>query len=83
LPIPKLQLLKVAAGMVCVWAMPNTHQILTRFRPSLETRAWHDEQFPAMTNWTPTTAWSLGVATLMFVCLVHLGDASTFLYFQF
>jgi D-alanyl-lipoteichoic acid acyltransferase DltB (MBOAT superfamily) len=83
LPIPKGQLLKVLAGMICVWTMPNTQQILTRFRPSLETRAWNDKRFPAATNWMPTTAWSLSMAMLMFVCLVHLGDASTFLYFQF
>jgi len=81
--IPVLDWLKIAAGMVCVWAMPNTHQILTGFRPSLETRAWGDRQFPAATRWAPTTAWSLGVAALFFVCMVHMGDASTFLYFQF
>jgi len=82
-PIPALQLLKVAAGLLAVWTLPNTQQILTRFQPSLEPRAWDDERVPAPMRWKPTTAWSLGVAMLLFVCLVHLGQASTFLYFQF
>jgi hypothetical protein len=81
--IPLLLLAKVAAGLAIVWALPNTQQILTRFQPSLEPRAWNDERVPTAMRWIPTTAWSFGVASLMFVCLVHLGDASTFLYFQF
>jgi D-alanyl-lipoteichoic acid acyltransferase DltB (MBOAT superfamily) len=81
--IPLLLLAKVAAGLTIVWALPNTQQILTRFRPSLEPRAWNDERVPGLLRWAPTTAWSFGVASLMFACLVHLGDASTFLYFQF
>lgn len=81
--IPLLLIAKVAAGLAIVWALPNTQQILTRFRPSLEKDAWNDESVPAPMRWAPTTAWSLGIASLMFVCLVHLGDASTFLYYQF
>jgi len=81
--IPVLLLAKVAAGLTIVWTLPNTQQMLTRFRPSLETRAWNDERVPVRMRWAPTTAWSFGVASLMFVCLVHLGDTSTFLYFQF
>ena len=81
--IPLLLLAKVAAGLGIVWALPNTQQILTRFHPSLDSRAWNDERVPRPMRWAPTTAWSFGVASLMFVCLVHLGDASTFLYFQF
>jgi D-alanyl-lipoteichoic acid acyltransferase DltB (MBOAT superfamily) len=81
--IPMLLLAKVAMGLAIVWALPNTQQILTRFRPSLEQGAWNDTKIPAAMRWVPTTAWSFGVAVLMFVCLVHLRDASAFLYFQF
>ena len=81
--IPLLPVAKVAVGLAIVWGLPNTQQILTRFRPSLDSRIWNDARVPAPMRWVPTTAWSFGVAWLMFACLVHLGDASTFLYFQF
>ncbi len=74
---------QVLAGLFIVWALPNTQQILTRFRPSLERGAWNQSDVPTIFRWAPTTAWAIGVGGLLFVCLVYLRALSTFLYFQF
>lgn len=83
LSVSRKQLLQIAAGLAIVWGLPNTQQILTRFKPSLEEKAWNQEQVPALLRWSPTTVWSLAICGLLFVCLVNFRAASTFLYFQF
>jgi alginate O-acetyltransferase complex protein AlgI len=81
--VSRKQLLQIAAGLAIVWGLPNTQQILTRFKPSLEEKAWNQERVPAFLRWSPTAVWSLAVCMLFFICLVNLRAASTFLYFQF
>ena len=73
----------ILAGFVIVWCFPNTQQILTRFRPSLQKTAWDQEEVPRVLRWSPTAGWAVAVGVLFFVVLVELQQPATFLYFQF
>jgi alginate O-acetyltransferase complex protein AlgI len=70
-------------GFFIVWALPNTQQILSRFKPSFQLPA-NDLQ-PALLNtfWRPTMAWSLLIGSVLLLSLLKLQNTSTFLYFQF
>ncbi len=83
IPVVSDAVKQVLTGLLIVWALPNTQQILTRFRPSLERAAWNQSGVPALLRWAPTAAWAVAIGGLLFVCLVYLRAASTFLYFQF
>jgi alginate O-acetyltransferase complex protein AlgI len=76
-------IVEIIAGMAIVWFLPNTQQILTRFRPSLQKTAWDQTDVPKPLLWLPTTGWAVGVGVLFFAILVELQQPSTFLYFQF
>lgn len=73
----------VIAGLAVVWALPNTQQILSRFKPSLEKTAWEDESGSKFLRWIPSTGWAVTVGVILFFVLVELEQPSTFLYFQF
>ena len=74
---------EVILGLAIGWGMPNTQQILTRFKPSLQKTAWNQEGVPRLFLWSPSTGWALAVGLLFFMVLVELQQPSTFLYFQF
>jgi D-alanyl-lipoteichoic acid acyltransferase DltB (MBOAT superfamily) len=74
---------EVLLGLAIVWGMPNTQQILTKFKPSLQKTAWDQEGVPRLFLWSPSTAWALATGVLFFMVLVELQQPSTFLYFQF
>ncbi len=86
-PLPGISLkravLQIVAGMAIVWGLPNTQQILTRFRPSLQKTAWDQPEVPKSLTWLPSAGWAVGVGILFFAVLVELQEPSTFLYFQF
>ena len=74
---------EIAAGLAIVWFMPNTQQILTRFRPSLQQTAWDQTGIPRLLRWVPSAGWAFATGVLLFAVLVELQQPSTFLYFQF
>jgi hypothetical protein len=74
---------EVLLGLAIVWGLPNTQQILTKFKPSLQKTAWNQEGVPRLLLWSPSTGWALAVGLLFFMVLVELQQPSTFLYFQF
>jgi D-alanyl-lipoteichoic acid acyltransferase DltB (MBOAT superfamily) len=74
---------EVILGLAIGWGMPNTQQILTKFKPSLQKTAWNQEGVPRLFLWSPSTAWALATGLLFFMVLVELQQPSTFLYFQF
>ena len=78
-----LNLAEMIFGFVIVWAMPNTQQILSRFKPSLELTPWDEAHEPRRLLWMPRLGWATVLGCLFFVALVRLQDPSTFLYFQF
>ena len=73
----------VLVGLAIAWGLPNTQQILTRFRPSLQPDAWNQKDVPHALQWRPSAAWAVAIGVVFFVVLVELQQPSTFLYFQF
>lgn len=74
---------EIAVGMFIVWALPNTQQILTRFRPSLQKTAWDQPDVPKLLLWSPSAGWAVAIGVVFFLVLVEIQQPSTFLYFQF
>ncbi|WP_263373049.1 MBOAT family O-acyltransferase [Granulicella aggregans] len=74
---------EVLLGLAIMWGLPNTQQILTKFKPSLQKTAWNQEGVSRLLLWSPSTGWALAVGLLFFMVLVELQQPSTFLYFQF
>ena len=79
----KRSVAEILAGMAIIWCLPNTQQILTRFKPSLQKTAWNQTNVPKSLIWSPTTGWAVGIGVLFFAVLVELQQPSAFLYFQF
>jgi alginate O-acetyltransferase complex protein AlgI len=77
------KLLLIVFGFAIVWLLPNTQQILSRFKPSLDEEAWDSESVPAGFRWSPNLGWALALGTVLFSVLVEIQNPSTFLYFQF
>lgn len=73
-------LLQIAALLVIVWCMPNSHQLMGRFSPVLESRA---EEARAAWAWRPSAAWAALMVGTLVVCLAQLHGEVRFLYFQF
>ena len=80
-PLRSAILFLVAA--VIVWTFPNTQQILARFKPALQLTPADEKKRLLPIYWSPGIAWSLVIAALFMLSLIHSQDASTFLYFQF
>jgi D-alanyl-lipoteichoic acid acyltransferase DltB (MBOAT superfamily) len=83
--MPPILYLLMALAAVIVAFMPNTQQIMTRFRPAVNWRLWHGEAAaPIMWRWRPTPAGLAFTAVLLFVsiAMIERGQA-IFLYFNF
>ena len=90
--------LEVAAGwitigvlLLVVWLLPNSHQLLARFEPTLEyaQKENADAQLRAIPNWArrfvwkPRLAWALGITALAISSVLGLSRVSEFIYWQF
>ena len=74
---------EIVGGFVIVWTLPNTQQILRRFKPSLHLTGWDSATGQSTVAWVPRVGWALALGCVLFMSLVGLQDPSTFLYFQF
>jgi alginate O-acetyltransferase complex protein AlgI len=75
--------IRIVIGLFIVWVMPNTQQILSRFKPSLAAKMVSESTNPRGLLWVPRAVWAVPLGGILFFSLVHLQDPSTFLYFQF
>jgi alginate O-acetyltransferase complex protein AlgI len=73
------------AGLIAVWALPNTQEWLGSASPGLASPG-----YPATSvtgsgrfGWRPDPRYGLAFALLLFTCFVKLNDVSPFIYFQF
>jgi len=81
----------VSLLLLAVWVLPNSHQLLARFEPTLE-YARHENaeaQFDAVPKWArrlvwkPRLAWVLCLAVLTVWSILGLSRVSEFIYWQF
>ena len=73
----------LAVGYFIVWAMPNTQQILLKFKPALEVTRADREDTTFRFLWRPTAAWGVALGLAFFYVVVKMQNPSSFLYFQF
>ena len=74
------------AGLVAVWALPNTQEWLGSASPGLASPGYPATSVHACADVScgdPTDASGLAFALLLFTCFVKLNDVSPFIYFQF
>ncbi len=76
-------LLLALVGLAIVWGLPNTQQILLRFKPALEVTAADRHEGSLRLFWRPTFLWSAVLGLIFFVALVRMENPTSFLYFQF
>lgn len=76
-------LVGLLGGYFIVWALPNTQQILARFKPSLQLAPSDLRPGPVRFHWQPTPAWSMTLGVALLLALVKMQNPSLFLYFQF
>ena len=65
-------------------ALPNTQQIMRRYRPAFET---YKDEIPRLRQrwqeWQPTSVWAFFVIIIFLVATLSITKVSEFLYFQF
>lgn len=77
-------LMWIAAGLVVLYAFPNSQQLFSRYRPTLNMlpkSILHAER--PWLRWRPTPAWGLALATMVTVSLMFMHKVYEFFYFQF
>ncbi len=82
-PAARASVVVVILGFAVVWFFPNTQQILSRFKPSLDESAWRPESVWARFLWSPDVGWGLALGAVFFAVLAEIQNPSSFLYFQF
>jgi hypothetical protein len=60
-------------SMVITWCLPNSREM---FRP-------RPDAAPSRLQWSPSGAWAVCLALMVFASLILASRKSTFLYFQF
>jgi len=61
------------------WVMPNTIQIMKSFNPVIDTVTYNSKRLVFKLN----LFWAVTIGVLLGISILHLGQASEFLYFQF
>jgi len=74
-------LVMISACLLIAWFVPNTQQIMSRFRPALSYPE-HGQAANRM-SWSPSIPWAFCTFLLGFSSMVMLSEQSPFLYFQF
>jgi alginate O-acetyltransferase complex protein AlgI len=77
----------VAVAAWLAFLMPNTQEIMRKFRPALDFQsrpaASHTGWLGRRLQWRPTQGWAAATAVLLLAGLLALNRPSDFLYFQF
>ena len=81
---PKWGIAWVVTLFLASTLLPNTQQLLRRYRPALET---YKNEIPCSRyrwiEWRPTAPWTLFTCGIFIITILSLTQASEFLYFQF
>jgi len=77
-------ILLIFVSLMIVWFLPNSYQLLRRYKPALLS---YDEQHSISPKkilmWKPTLTWNFLVVFAFVIGIVHIQASSIFLYFRF
>ncbi|HEY7116788.1 MAG TPA: MBOAT family protein [Tepidisphaeraceae bacterium] len=68
--------------LLAVWRLPNTQQMLDRFRPALGYRRGSTKR-GELIQWRPNLWWAAGLSIVAVVAITHLSYVREFIYYQF
>ena len=73
----------IFSALLIVWLLPNTYQVLRRYRPVLI--FYHDKivSNKKLPTWKPTLAWNFFISSFFVIGFLHIQSSSIFLYFRF
>jgi alginate O-acetyltransferase complex protein AlgI len=78
------QFLAILIGFAVVVFLPNTQQIMRRYRPAFETYQGEVSRLPLRwQEWRPTLPFALFIISLLAMSIMGLTRVSEFIYFQF
>lgn len=78
------QILWIMVLLWAVWTLPNTQEIMARYRPAYETvTPSRVGFFYQILTWRPTLGYAAALALILALSLLSLRQVSEFLYFQF
>jgi len=82
--LDKWDMLRISGMLVLVLALPNTQQLLARYRPALDTESIATPvKGLAGLRWQPTLSWAFAIGALAACALVLNRSSSPFIYFNF
>jgi D-alanyl-lipoteichoic acid acyltransferase DltB (MBOAT superfamily) len=73
-------LIYLTALMVFCWAMPNTVQVMSHYRPAL-TDVYRG--YTGAINWRPNFCWSIAVAAILTLAILNISHVQPFIYIRF
>lgn len=73
----------IAVPLAVAWLMPNTQELLARYRPTLEVASHKGAAASGPLAWRPGWQWGLIVGLVAFLAIANMTKPQVFLYFQF
>jgi len=73
----------IAAGLIIVWALPNTYQMFARFNPSLPLPPQLASAPVELLAWRMNASYAIALGGLLASCILGISRFSPFLYFRF
>ena len=73
----------ITALLAIAWVLPNSQELLARYRPVLEMNRNHTLTVPTRLVWRLTPAWAIFAGALAFLGVISITHVSEFLYWQF
>ncbi|MFA7236185.1 MAG: MBOAT family protein [Phycisphaeraceae bacterium] len=78
------QVAEVAVLLAVVWVMPNSQQIMRRYRPTLGRRpTWDGPALLGRLRWSAHPLWAWATGAALIACLMQLSRVQEFIYYQF
>ena len=66
--------------VIACWVLPNTQEIMAKFKPALD---FHAGTTTSRIAWQPSLAWGVGIGVIAALSVLLITRKSEFLYFQF
>jgi len=77
-------LAEVLGALAVIWFLPNSMELLARYRPGIQTYTNKDYTLPRLRlRWRPNGLWTMVMTGMLAACLYYLSRQPPFLYLGF